>query len=84
MNKYIVEFLGTLFFAFIIFATGNWLAIGAALAIVVLLGGGYYNPVMAIASVVDGKVKNNEIIPIIVSEIAGALAGYELYKLILK
>ena len=33
MNKYLVEFLGTLFLVFVIFATGNYLAIGAALAI---------------------------------------------------
>ncbi len=32
MNKYLVEFLGTMFLMFVIFATGNWLAIGAALA----------------------------------------------------
>ena len=39
MNKYLVEFLGTLFFLYVILATGNWLAIGAALAIAVLIGG---------------------------------------------
>jgi len=39
MNKYIVEFLGTMLLVFTIFATGNWAAIGAALAIGVLLGG---------------------------------------------
>ena len=32
MNKYFVEFLGTMFLMFVIFATGNYLAIGAALA----------------------------------------------------
>ena len=39
MNKYIVEFLGTLFFVFIILSVGNPLAIGSALAIVIILGG---------------------------------------------
>ena len=34
-NKYFVEFLGTLFLTYIIFLTGNYLAIGAALAIAV-------------------------------------------------
>ena len=37
MYKYLVEFLGTTFFVYIIFATGNPLAIGAALALVILL-----------------------------------------------
>ena len=44
MNKYLVEFLGTMFLMFVIFATGNWAAIGAALAVGVLLfyyGGTY-------------------------------------------
>ena len=39
MNKYIVEFLGTLFFLYVILATGNALAIGAALALAILVGG---------------------------------------------
>ena len=33
MNKLIVEYLGTLFLMFIILFTGNYLAIGSALAI---------------------------------------------------
>ena len=53
LHKYIVEFLGTLFLVFVIFATGNYLAIGAALAVAVLLGGaisgGAFNPAVAIA-----------------------------------
>ena len=53
MNKYLVEFLGTMFLVFVIFTTGNWIAIGAALAIGVLLGGpisgGAYNPAVAIS-----------------------------------
>ena len=39
MNKYLVEFLGTLFFLFVIIAIGHPLAIGAALTIAVILGG---------------------------------------------
>ena len=39
MNRYVVEFLGTLFLVFVIFATGNYLAIGAALAVCVMIGG---------------------------------------------
>ena len=84
MNKYLIEFFGTMFLAFMAFSTGNWLAIGSTLAIIVLLGGGFYNPAVAIASVVAGKLNNNDVIPIIVSEIAGALAGYEIYNFIVK
>jgi aquaporin Z len=88
MNKYIVEFLGTLFLVFVILATGNYLAIGAALAIAVLLGGaisgGAFNPAVAIVLLVSGKIPSKDIIPYIVAEIAGALAAFQLVRLVLK
>ena len=53
MNKFLVEFLGTLFFLYVILATGNALAIGAALAIAILVGGaisgGNFNPAVRTA-----------------------------------
>ena len=85
LNKYIVEFLGTLFLVFVIFATGNYLAIGAALAIAVLLGGaisgGAFNPAVAIALMYAGRLARSDLIPYIVAQVAGALAGYELFKM---
>lgn len=88
MNKYIVEFLGTLFLVFVIFATGNYLAIGAALAVAILLGsaisGGVFNPAAAIALMYAGKLSRNDLIPYIVAQIAGALAGFELFKLVIR
>jgi aquaporin Z len=86
MNKYIVEFLGTLFLAFIVLTTGNYLAIGAALAIAILLGasisGGSYNPAVTVALFASGKLASGDIIPYIVAEIAGALAAFLLFRLI--
>ena len=88
MNKYVVEFLGTLFFVFVILATGNYLAIGAALAIAILLGGaisgGAFNPAVAIVLFVSGKIPSKDVIPYIVAEVAGALAAFQLVKLVLK
>ena len=88
MNKYLVEFLGTLFLVFIVLTTGNYLAIGAALAIAVLLGGpisgGAFNPAVALAFSAMGKISNGDIIPYIVAEIAGGLAGYELVKIAMR
>ena len=87
MNKLVVEFLGTMFFAFVIFATGNYLAIGAALAIAIMLGGpisgGYYNPAIALAGMYSGKLSRNDVLPYIVAQIAGALGGFELAKRVL-
>lgn len=87
MNKYIVEFLGTLFLTFIVFATGNYLAIGAALAICVLLGGpisgAAYNPAVAIALMYAGKLPRSDLLPYIVAQISGALAGFELVRIVM-
>jgi glycerol uptake facilitator-like aquaporin len=84
MNKYLVEFLGTLFFLYVILATGNWLAIGAALAIAVLIGGpisgGMFNPAVSVMMVSAGKLSKNDLIPYILAQIAGGLAALELYK----
>ena len=87
MNKYVVEFLGTLFLVFVIFATNNYLAIGGALAIAVLLGGaisgGAFNPAVAIAMMYAGKISRTDLVPYIVAQIAGGLAGFELFKMIM-
>ena len=86
MYKYIIEFLGTLFLTFIAMYTNNWLAIGLALAVIVLLGGpisgGYFNPAITMAGVAAGKINSGDIVPYIISQIAGALVGYELIKVI--
>jgi glycerol uptake facilitator-like aquaporin len=84
MNKYIVEFLGTLFLVYVIFATGNWIAIGFGLAVPVLLGGpisgGAFNPAVAISLYASGKLAKADLIPYIIVEILGGLAGFFLYK----
>ena len=87
MNKYIVEFLGTLLLSFVIFSTGNYLAIGAALAIAVLLGGaisgGAFNPAIAFGFMVSKKITQMDFILYTIAEILGALAGFWLVKKIL-
>ena len=84
MNKYLVEFLGTMFLMYVILATGNWAAIGGALAIGALLGGpisgGSYNPAVTIALYSAGKLEKPDVVPYIIVEILGALAGFEAYK----
>jgi len=69
---------------FTVFATGNWLAIGAALAIDVLLGGsisgGAFNPAVAIGLYASGKIAKSDVIPYVIVEILGALAAFYAYK----
>ena len=88
MNKYLVEFLGTLFLVFVIFVSGNYLAIGAALSIAVLMGGvisgGAFNPAVAIALFYAGKLSSNDLAPYILAEIVGGIAGFEIVHRFLK
>jgi aquaporin Z len=83
MNKYLVEFLGTMFLVFTIFATGNWIAIGTALSIAVLLGGpisgGAFNPAVAISLYYGGKLSQSDLLPYIIVEILGGLAAVYIY-----
>ena len=86
MNKYLVEFLGTLLLVFVIYDTANYLAIGAALAVAVMLGGaisgGAFNPAVSIAMMYAGRMPRSDLIPYIVAQIAGGLAGFELFKMV--
>ncbi len=88
MHKYLVEFLGTLFLMFVILATGNYLAIGAALAVCVLVGGpisgGAFNPAVSIALMYSGKMPRTDLMPYIIAQVAGALVAVELVKIALK
>ena len=84
MTPYLVEFLGTMFLVFVILATNNFLAIGAALATGVFLGGqisgGAFNPAVAISLYASGKLEKAKLLPYIIVEILGGLAGFYAYK----
>jgi glycerol uptake facilitator-like aquaporin len=84
MYNYLVEFLGTAFFVYVILATGNPLAIGAALALTILLtlniSGGYINPAVTIVMASAGKLPTVDIIPYCLAQIFGGLTALELYK----
>jgi aquaporin Z len=84
MQKYLVEFLGAILFVYVILATGNPLAIGAALTIAIMLSknisGGNFNPALTIALTKANKVSYSDVIPYILAQVAGGLAALELYK----
>jgi glycerol uptake facilitator-like aquaporin len=58
--NYFAEFLGTTFFVYVVLATGNPLAIGAAFALAMLLtakfSGGHINPAVSIVMASLGKL----------------------------
>jgi aquaporin Z len=84
MYKYLVEFLATTFFVYIILVTGNPLAIGAALALVILLtiniSGGYVNPAVTIVMASAGNIPTSDIVPYILAQVFGGLVALEIYK----
>ena len=84
MYSYFAEFIGALFFMYIILATGNPLAIGGALALAMLvaapISGGHINPAVSIAMTSAGKLPMNDLLPYCVSQILGALVTLEIFK----
>lgn len=88
MYNYLVEYLGTFFFLFIIIYTGNPLYIAIALGVAILLGekisGGNYNPAVTIIMALAGKLPVKKVIPYIVSQLAGGISALVLYKLVAK
>ena len=84
MYSYLVEFFGAAFFIYVIFATGNPLAIGAALALTILLtskiSGGHINPAVTIAMASAGKLPVSEVLPYCMAQIFGGLTALQLYK----
>lgn len=84
MYNYLVEFIGATLFIYVILATGNPLAIGAALALIILvtssISGGHINPAVSIAMTAAGKLPASDLIPYVVAQAAGGLVALELYK----
>lgn len=84
MYQYLAEFLGTLFLVYIVLATGNAIAIGAALALAVMvtknISQGHINPAVTIAMAAGGKLDVNEIIPYVAAQIFGGLVAIQLYN----
>tara|TARA_Y100000741_G_C17969406_1_gene443207 strand:+ start:50 stop:316 length:267 start_codon:yes stop_codon:yes gene_type:complete len=84
MNKFVAEFLGTMFFLYVILATGSALPIGLALAVAIMTvgrySGGNFNPAVSVMMVAAGKLPSEDLLPYILAQIAGGLFALELYK----
>jgi aquaporin Z len=76
MKKYLTEFIGTLFLVLAVGLTGNPLAIGATLMVMIYAGGhisgGHYNPAVTLAVLIRGRIAVSESIVYMVSQFAGA------------
>ena len=83
MYNYLVEFIGTIFFVYVILAIGNPLASGAALALAILLAqntsGGHFNPAVSLAMTSAGGLPVTELFPYITAQMFGALVAHQLF-----
>ncbi len=79
MKKYITEFIGAFFLVLVIGMTGEPLAIGAALMVMIYAGGhisgAHYNPAVTLAVLMRGRIKTGEALTYMGSQIAGALVA---------
>jgi aquaporin Z len=86
MNKLIVEFIGTFFLVLAVGLTGNPLAIGAMLMVMVYAGGhisgAHYNPAVSLAMIIRGKISGTEAVKYIVVQVLGSFAASFLIYLI--
>ena len=93
MPRYLTEFLGTLFFVMtigLVVTAGHPLAplaIGAALMVVVYMGGSvsgaHYNPAVTLALFLRGKMPRADLLPYWIAQILGAIVGGYLSYVIL-
>jgi glycerol uptake facilitator-like aquaporin len=69
---------------YVILATGNPLAIGVALALIIIVAskssGGHINPAVSIAMASAGKLNINELLPYIIAQVLGGLTALQIYK----
>ena len=85
LNKYLVEFLGTLFALYIVLLSkANPIAIGAAFALAIYLGksisGGNFNPAISFMLFSDGKLRGSDLLGYVLAQVLGGLAALKLYK----
>lgn len=84
MQNYLVEFFATVLFVYVILATGNALAIGATLAVIILLiggiSGGHVNPAVSVTMAAAGKLPVADLVPYVLAQIFGGLVAVEVYK----
>jgi aquaporin Z len=79
MKKYVMEFIGTLFLVLAVGFTGNPIAIGITLAVMVYIGGhisgAHYNPAVTIAVWLRGKIKKSEIPGFVLAQLLAAFTA---------
>ena len=84
MRKYVTEFIGTFFLVLVVALTGNALAIGATLMVMIFAGGhisgAHYNPAVTLAVWIRGKVTAQDAIAYMAVQIIAAIVAALIAK----
>src|SRR5437879_5565294 len=79
MKKYVVELMGTFFLVLVIGLTGNPLAIGSILMVMIYMGGhvsgAHYNPAVTLAFLLQKKIDTRDAGMYIVFQILGSIGA---------
>lgn len=86
MQKLLAEFLGTFFFCAVALLSGNPLAAGCALAVLVYalgyLSGGHFNPAVSVAVWLRGQIDRGEMLRYTAAQAAAAAGAFLLFKIL--
>lgn len=84
MGKYITEFIGSFFLVLTVALSGDPLAIGAVLMVMVFAGGhisgAHYNPAVTLAVLIRGKISAFDAVVYMAVQILGAISAAYLAK----
>jgi aquaporin Z len=83
MPKYIMEFIGTFFLVLVVALTGNPIAIGAVLMVMIYMGGnvsgGHFNPSVSLGVFLRGKMSGKDFVMYNIFQLIGAIAATLVY-----
>ena len=84
MNRYVTELIGTFFLVFTIGMSGDPLAIGSVLMVMIYMGGhvsgAHYNPAVTLGVYLRGAMEKGMVVPYLAAQILGAwLAATAVY-----
>ena len=86
MKNYIVEFIGTFFLVLVIGLTGNPIAIGSVLMVMVYMGGhisgAHYNPAVTLAIWIRKKIELKDALMYMMFQLMGAMTAAIFFHLI--
>ena len=85
--KLFVEMLGTCLLLLSVLASGNWLVIGATLAVVLWLigdiSGGHVNPVITLVMYMNGSFTATLAAQYVAAQVVGGLAALYAYRMLM-